>query len=399
MTTIISRIKVGFVTILLLIAGINGSSQNCPIRVSLLTASPGDELYSTFGHSALRIYDSTNHRDLVFNYGTFNFDEPNFYLKFVRGKLEYFISVDDFQSFEYEYQVENRSLTEQVLNLTCGEKEKLKEYLQWNLLPQNRFYKYDFTFDNCTTRLLLLVDSITGDSVQYKPIISGHVSFRNAIHEYLNLNQKSWSKLGIDILLGSRLDRGMTNKEAMFLPDNLMEGLDSASIGSRPLVADKEVIVKHHYVPTGNDNISGPMFIFSCLFVIIAFLSFSNNNKIKRILKSLDASLLFINGLIGVLLVFMWLGTDHFMTKDNLNLLWAWPINAIAAFYVHNPRKWSRIYLLIYALAQILLLIFWFFLPQHLNISLIPIVLIFIVRCFLNSSAKTMPYAKDQLSK
>lgn len=382
-----------FVSLMALLLSANALSQDCEVRISLLTASPGDELYSSFGHSALRVFDSANNRDLVFNYGTFNFDEPNFYLKFVRGKLEYFISVDDFQSFIYDYQAENRSITEQILNLTCDEKEKVKQYLQWNLLPANRFYKYDFTFDNCTTRLGLLLDSITENKVQYKPIATANSTFRDAIHEYLNRDQKSWSKLGIDILLGSRLDEEMTPKQAMFLPDNLMAGLDSATVDGRPFVADKEVILKHRYVPTENDNVSGPLFIFSCLFVMIAFLSFSRNKKVRQFLTSLDGILFFLNGLAGILLIFMWAGTDHYMTKDNLNLLWAWPLNIIAAFCLQNNAGWIRIYLRIFALALLLLLSGWLFLPQRLNISLIPIVCIFILRSFTTASVKKQSHA------
>lgn len=388
MRHLLTKMKAFGIAITTLFLSLNALSQDCGLRISLLTASPGNELYSSFGHSALRVFDSTTNRDLVFNYGTFNFDEPNFYLKFVQGKLRYFISVDDFQSFMYDYQVENRSITEQVLNLTCDEKDKVKQYLQWNLMPANRFYKYDFTFDNCTTRLGLLIDSITGNQILYRTIIPDNLTFRNAIHDYLNRNQKSWSKLGIDILLGSRLDKKMTNKQAMFLPDNLMMGLDSATLDGRPIVADKEVIFKRRFVATANDNITGPFFIFSCVFVAIAFLSFSRSKKTKRLLTSLDGALFFLNGLIGILLVLLWVGSDHYMVKDNLNLLWAWPLNAIAAFYIRSNKRWPHIYLLIFAWAQILLLATWFFLPQRLNVSLIPIVCIFILRSFMNSSAK-----------
>lgn len=374
-------------------------AQDCRMRASLLTASPGDELYSSFGHSALRIVDSASNRDIVFNYGTFDFDEPDFYLKFVRGKLKYFVSVEEFDSFEYGLRIENRSITEQVLNLNCAEIERLKAYLQWNLMPANKFYKYDFTFDNCTTRLGDLAEITTGDSIHFGPILSEPFSFRNAIHDYLERSNKAWSKLGIDILLGSRLDRPMTNREAMFLPDNLMHAFDSATIAGRPLVRDKEVILRSQYVAHANNNVTSPLFIFSCLFVIIAFLSFSTNKRIEKFLARLDTLLFFVNGLIGILLLFMWFGTDHFMTKDNYNLLWAWPTNIVMAFLVHSPRKWPKIYFIIYALAQILLLGFWFFLPQELNIALIPFNGILIFRCFLYNPLNKRIYARHHISK
>lgn len=383
----------------LLLFSVQTMSQDCGLRVSLLTCSPGEELYSTFGHTAIRIIDSTSGRDLIFNYGTFNFEEPNFYGKFIRGKLEYFVSVDDYASFEYEYQLENRSITEQLLDLTCEEKQKLKEFLQWNMLPANRYYKYDFTFDNCTTRPGDIIEKITNNSIQFKPFLAGNMTFRNAIHEYLDLNEKSWSKLGIDILLGSRLDREMTLKESMFLPDNLMLGLDSATVGNQRLVADKEVILKKQYVPHTHNNITNPLFIFSCLFVLIAFLSFSNNKKMERFLAALDGFLFFINGAIGVLLLFMWFGTDHFMTKDNYNLLWAWPTNIVAAFFVHSTHRWVKYYFILFALAQILLIGLWFFLPQNLNLALIPVNGILIFRSFLYNPLNRRIHGRNTVSE
>lgn len=374
-------------------------SQNCGLRISLLTCSPGDELYSTFGHSALRVIDSTSGSDLIFNYGTFNFEEPGFYSKFTRGKLKYFVSVDDYRAFEYQYEIENRSITEQLLDLTCEEKQKIKDYLQWNLLPANKFYKYDFTFDNCTTRLGDLLEEVLGDSLHFRSPVSENTTFRDGIHEYLNRNEKGWSKLGIDILLGSRLDRKMTAEESLFLPDYLMMAWDSATVGNRPLVADKEVILKNEYVPHSHNNIDNPLFIFASLFVILAFLSFSRNERVNRFLAALDGFLFFISGLIGVLLLFMWFGTDHYMTKDNYNLLWAWPTNIVAAFYVHSHRRWPKYYFFVFGLAQILLIAMWFFLPQNMNLALIPFNGILIFRSFLYNPLNRKLYGRNRISK
>ena len=128
------------------------AQDSCHLRISLLTASPGEELYETFGHSALRITDSVRNTDIVYNYGTFNFDEPNFYLKFIKGTLPFYLSDDNFDNFIAEYQQENRGITEQVLNLTCFQKYKINALLNENMMGPNRTYQYKFTFDNCTTR-------------------------------------------------------------------------------------------------------------------------------------------------------------------------------------------------------------------------------------------------------
>ena len=192
-----------FIALLFLLPSkIFAQNDSCHLRVSLLTCTPGEELYSTFGHSAVRITDSVSNSDIVYNYGTFNFDEPGFYTKFIRGKLSFYLSTDDFDSFKYSYQQENRGITEQVLNLTCTEKYNMLMLLQANLMGQNRFYKYDFTFDNCTTRLRDLLEKTADSPVHFGEVLQTKSTFRDLIYEYLDYNDKQWSKLGIDILLG-----------------------------------------------------------------------------------------------------------------------------------------------------------------------------------------------------
>ncbi len=360
----------------------NGFSQtdSCNLRISLLTCTPGEDLYSTFGHSAIRVTDAVSHSDIVYNYGTFNFEEPGFYTKFIRGKLTFYISTDEFDSFLLSYQYENRGITEQVLNLTCAEKYNMLLLLQTNLMPQNRFYKYDFTFDNCTTRLRDLIEKATAYQVHFPEILHASATFRDLIYEYLDYNDKQWSKLGIDVLLGRRLDVKMQPREVMFLPDYLMLSFDSATIEGRRLVQEKNNLINIDTRPKERNYVADPIFIFTCLLLIIIFLSFSKNNSVKRILIAFDGFLLFITGLLGILIIFMWTGTDHLMTKDNYNLLWAWPTNVIAAFYFHSKMPPAKRYFFLYALFNLLLLICWFFIPQHLNPALMPVVGIIVFR-------------------
>ena len=127
--------------------------DSCTLRISLLTCTPGEELYSTFGHSAIRVVDLRNNTDLIFNYGTFDFNDPDFYKKFVQGKLLYFVSVDSIQNFLWEYEYFKRGVMEQVLNLTCAEKQNMIAALFENAKEENKYYRYDFNYDNCTTRL------------------------------------------------------------------------------------------------------------------------------------------------------------------------------------------------------------------------------------------------------
>ncbi len=362
---------------------IKGFSQtdSCNLRISLLTCSPGEDLYSTFGHSAIRVTDTGSNSDIVYNYGTFNFDEPGFYTKFTRGKLLYYISTEKFDSFQGFYHDEGRGITEQILNLSCAEKYNMLLLLQTNLRPGNRYYKYDFTFDNCTTRLRDLVEKSAASPVHFREILKTQSTFRDLIYEYLNYNDKQWSKLGIDILLGSPLDVKMTPHEVMFLPDYLMKSFDNATIGGRPLVSVKHNLFNTINTPKKKNIFADPLFIFACLFLLIVLLSFSKNLLIKRMLFAFDGFLFFMTGLLGIVLIFMWTGTEHLMTKDNYNLLWAWPTNVIAAFYIHSKKQFAIRYFIIYSVFNLLLIVFWFFLPQHLNPALIPIVSILIFRC------------------
>ncbi len=379
-----------FLLIFIIAFSLKGFTQgdSCNVTVSLLTVTPGEELYSTFGHSALRIQDNSNHTDVVYNYGTFNFDEPDFYIKFIRGKLTFYLSTDDYDSFRNDNYEDGRGTIEQVLNLSCAEKFNIVMLLKANMMGENRKYKYDFTFDNCTTRLRDLIKRSANEPVHFGNVLQTKKTFRDLIYEYLNKNDKQWSKLGIDILLGKPTDAVMQPEQEMFLPDYLSNALDRTTIGSTPIVSEKHELYNIAVVQPEVHFYTHPLFVFSCLFVLIVLLSFSKNNFIKRILIAFDGFMFFFTGLLGVLLLFMWFGTDHRMTKDNFNLLWAWPTNLIAAFYIHSLKRPGTKYFMIYIVFNLLLLACWFMLPQHLNPALMPIIAILIFRSILYVSKK-----------
>lgn len=351
------------------------------LRISLLTCTPGNELYSIFGHSAFRVVDSSkafndDSRDIVFNYGTFNFDDEGFYLKFARGKLLYYVSIENFEDFKYMYQATNRGITEQVLNLTAAEKINVSQFLITNLKEENKYYKYDFFFDNCTTRLRDIIKKNHDSSFTVKPVMPVGTTFRQAIYQYLDKGKQPWSKLGIDILLGKPCDGVMTAEQMQFLPDNLMISLDSAS---HPL------ILSHQNLYAVNENTEKgsfftPFVVFVLLLVAIAALSFVKNKYVQIFLQGFDGILFFSTGLLGIILIFMWTSTDHSMTKDNFNLLWAWPTHFVASFFVSSKKNWVKKYFAFTAAALVIVLLAWFFLPQHMNTGLIPFVLLLIYR-------------------
>ncbi len=350
------------------------------LRISLLTCEPGEDLYSTFGHSALRVLDSVSKDDIVYNYGTFDFREPGFYLKFIRGKLRYYLSTEDFDSFRDFYQQENRGIIEQVLQLSSSEKKNIRRLLQENLESENRFYKYDFTFDNCTTRLRDLIEKTADSTIIYGSILKQKTRFRQLIYEYLDYNDKQWSKLGIDLLLGSKTDAVMTSRQVMFLPEYLMKTLDHTKTGTTPVVLSSQNLYATSPQNSKKNFLTHPEFLFSVLFLVIVMLSFSKNHSIQKIICNFDGIIFFITGFMGILILIMWFGTDHIMCSNNLNLLWAWPTHTIAALYIYNRKSIVKNYFKLAALVNAVLLISWFFLPQHMNISFIPIVMLLIFR-------------------
>lgn len=376
---IVQRLFIVFLFFVLSLFANAQQHSSCPYRVSILTCAPGAELYSTFGHTAIRLIDSVKQTDVVFNWGTFDFGDPNFYMKFVRGKLEYFLSVSTYDDFIIEYKEEQRSIWEQELNLSCVEKQKVVDAMLDNLKAGKRFYKYDFLLDNCTSRVrdilfknisnLSLTDSLTEEGVTY----------RNQIHEYLDEGAKPWSKLGIDILLGSKLDKQVTNWNAMFLPDYLMQGLDVSNLAQEGLIHPSTIIFKAD-PPDIKSWRYAPLLLLSIICAFFLAMSFLHNPKAVRAAKFFDSFLLYLTGMLGLLLLFMWFGTDHTVCKNNFNLLWALPTNIIAAWFLFKKAAWVKKYFLVMALLYGLLVLTWFWLPQQMNVALIPILLYLFIR-------------------
>lgn len=343
------------------------------LRISVLTCAPGQELYSTFGHTAIRIIDTSRQTDLVYNYGTFDFSDPDFYSKFTRGKLDYFLSVAPLEDFMYEYRFENRDVHEQVLAANDSTKKMIQQALAENLAGPARYYKYDFLYNNCTSRvrdILIKYAGLKADQV----LVPAGTSFRDMLHEYLDKGNQAWSKLGIDLVLGSPIDRKANIAESMFLPDYLMKGVDS-SVRNPSAVVLQEKVQIHQGTGQQTPFRNTPLILFS-LFAIVAGIIASLKQKAAiRFTRMIDFLVLLLTGLIGCLLLFMWFGTDHAACAANYNLLWAMPCNLIAAFAIWKRPAWLHTYFTLYAALLMLTLLGWIWLPQELNTSLIPVCL------------------------
>jgi antitoxin component of MazEF toxin-antitoxin module len=356
----------------------NAQDDSCHLQISLLTCSPGTELYSTFGHSALRVTDRKAGTDIIYNYGTFDFYDPAFLLKFTRGQLLYYLDQQDFGGFLRDYMMENRSVYEQVLALDCNQKSALQQALFVNMQEENRRYRYDFLFDNCTTRLRELILKQPGTTYTTGTVIPFEgATFRNHIHYYLDNNHQYWSKLGIDILLGSKMDRVMSNSEAMFLPDYLEKGIDSSRSSSVNLVLRKNILFQRSEASFSSDGfLTRPVVVFSLFTLAAIIISLLKNPLAKKFTSTIDFLIFFLNGLLGCFLIFMWFGTDHNTTQNNLNILWALPTHIVMAFMIRKKRNLTGKYFMFVAVLNLLLILGWALLPQQLNTALIPWVIL-----------------------
>ena len=360
-------------------------TDSCNVRISLLTCGPGADLYSVFGHTAVRVMDGSAHSDIVYNYGTFDFNDPDFYIKFVKGKLLYFVSVEQYSDFKYEYRSENRSIIEQVLNLSCDQKQNLSKALEFNSREANKYYLYEFLFDNCSTRVRDILKRNSGDSIHFKNILQAPVpTFRNMLHVCLDKGGQSWSELGIDLALGSLIDRKPTNEESMFLPDYLMKGFDSASVNGSVITKSKTVVLTS-ILKTKETEEFTPINTTVLLLVIISILTLLHKKWSNRFLDIFDLTLFFITGGTGCFLVFMWFGTEHDLTADNYNLLWAVPSHLFISFFLLRNKNWVRKYFLFSTVFYLLVILLWPAIPQGMNPAFLPFAILIGLRSFSRS--------------
>ncbi|MBU2903775.1 DUF4105 domain-containing protein [Arenibacter algicola] len=317
-------------------------------QISVLTCGSGSDLYTTFGHSAFRIQDPTQGIDWVYNYGTFNFDPPMFYVEFAMGKLFYSLSKQNMPNFLYAYEMENRWVKEQLLQLTPTEKNELFQFLENNYRPENRDYKYDFFFNNCATKIGDVLQEALGENLHFN---EGHLeknyTFRQLIHQ--NLITNSWSSFGIDLALGAVIDRTATVKEHMFLPIYVMEQLGNTTLSKHNLVIrDRSILTSVKKEEQGYFLASPLFWILAMLLFVLTITYIDYKNQVRS--RILDSILFFVTGLAGVLLIFLWFFTDHTATANNFNILWVFPLNLIVGFTIVRKKKapnWLPKYLLI----------------------------------------------------
>ncbi len=313
------------------------------LRISVLTCGTGDELYASFGHTGVRVQDTVKGIDEVYNYGTFNFSDPDFYSKFISGKLLYYLDKSSFEDFMSTYHYEKRSVDEQELLLRQPEKIKIVDYLENNLLPENKDYLYDFLYDNCATRVRDVFPQTLGAAFHYGSILEGRkISYRIVINQYLF--QKHWERLGINLLLGSPVDKDMSDSSVMFLPDFLYKGLERATFHGNNITLPNRALIEKTHVPA-KPGLNTPFWVLTGILALLMLSYFAPS--LARLKIVLNGVLLFLTGALGCFMLFMWLGTNHKACSENWNVLWALPFNIVTAFLAHRKMPILRLYALI----------------------------------------------------
>lgn len=325
------------------------------IEVSLLTCQPHDEVYSLYGHTALRWHDLKTGLDIAFNWGVFNFKAPHFVTRFVFGLTDYELGPIPYNIFQKEYRHFGSMVTEQVLNLSGEEIMRLEGLLDQNLQPENRVYRYNYFYNNCTTKARDIIEQCVNGDMKYAEREDFKPSYRDMVHEMTR--NKRWAQWGNDLLLGIKADQPTTLRQQEFLPHNLMYDFDRAQIYEngvyRPLVKERRIAV-----PAGVQIIKKEFPItpiqYFCIMLVIGIIFFIMEWRQQGIYIYWDALLMVISGIIGIIL-FLMLFSQHPTVSLNLQIILFNPIHWLFLWPVIRGKK--TIYWKILAVLCILFLI------------------------------------------
>lgn len=371
---------------LLLVFPFQGKANDTdPVRISLLTCSPGQEIYSLFGHTAIRYEDPARGMDVVFNYGMFSFNTPNFVWRFVKGETDYELGVNEFPYFQAEYAMRGSSVYQQTLNLLPEEKQHLWNILAENYLPENRVYRYNFFFDNCTTRARDKIEESIGGKVEYDRD-ERELSYRDIVHQYTK--GYPWSEFGIDLCLGSKADDPAGFRQKMFAPFYLLDAADSAKIvtesgSERPFVLESARIVEGAQagVPENDALWISPMGAALLVLAVTLLLSGYGVRK-NRMLWGWDILLFGTAGLTGCVIAFLVFFSVHPAVSPNYLLL---VFNPVHLFYLPFMiwlaiKRKKDYYHWINLIVLTLFILFWGVIPQKINLAVLPLALSLLIR-------------------
>ncbi len=348
-------------------------------KVSVITCGYGTQLYAQFGHTAIRVYDpgTSPTLDVAFSYGTFDYDVEGFYIKFVKGITDYQLSIEFSQDLFIRYRNKGIAVWEQELNLSQQEKQLLFESLMSNYLPENRFYRYNYVYDNCATKPRDMVENAVKGGLIYEEK-ENKETFRQLIEECVGAS--TWNKFAIDIVLGSSSDEIATTRERMFMPVELMNYLKTAQREDESLIVSETIQV---YQATNNTKESSfllqPLFVsFAFLFLIGIISYLGRNNQMLWI----DGLLYTVLGLIGIVVFYLSFFSAHPLVAGNYNLLWLNPVHLLFALSLLSKKLRRPLYY--YQVANAFAVVFaiagYLILPQEFNVAFLPIMLLILMR-------------------
>lgn len=354
------------------------SQSTDSIRFSLLTCAPGTEIYSLFGHTAIRYENYTRRIDVAFNYGMFSFNTPNFIFRFVAGETDYQLGITPYSYFEAEYAMRGSSVYQQVLNLTQSEKERLLTILENNYLPENRIYRYNYFYDNCTTRARDKIEECIEGKVVYPDSLSGK-SYRSIVHEFTA--GSPWNEFGIDLCLGAEADKEINKRQQMFSPFYMKYYASSAYIVDaggtrRPLILDETKIVDVEPEEVQPGFILSPLMcgaLFLALCVVMAW----GQWKTQRIWWGWDIVLYGLQGLAGCIIAFLFFFSVHPTVGSNWLLILFNPIPLLyLPFMVYKAVKRKKDYYHVGNMVYLTLFITILpFCGQEFNLTVLPLAL------------------------
>jgi hypothetical protein len=383
--------KKNFVVIFLSLLLFTGNRLFCQTlsnnsEISLLTISPGQELFSFAGHTAIRVKDSQNGIDANFNYGVFDFRTESFYIKFLKGTLPYQLGAYDFRDEMPHWTEDGRGVIQQVLKLDSTQKQAVFDFLMNNYQPENREYSYKFFYDNCSSRVRDVFQTICGNKIAFSQTLNANKSFRDWLDIYNQKSNNDWTEFGMNLALGLPADEITNGSRAMYIPDNLMAAFDSAKVLSdgkwvnfvsrkQPLA---QATIVHKSFPIK------PFMLFSIFFLAIAFVTFTEYQS-KEWHLWIDKILFSLTGLTGWLLLGLWFLTDHGVMNQNLNLLWAFaPLFPTVLFFSkkNSSKPLFKTLFMVQTILALIMIIGFSFLPQGFHIAMIPIAGMVLLRSY-----------------
>ena len=379
-----------FLWMLLAWLGITARAQDSA-KCSLLTCSAGEEIYSLFGHTALRYEDPARGIDVVFNYGMFSFRVPHFALRFALGETDYQLGVTEFSRFAAEYQWDERDVWQQTLNLTSREKQRLWEALTENYRPENRTYRYNFFYDNCATRPRDRIEACVDGRVEYAAAQDSTATvctWRDLLHRYTEGHP--WARFGINLCIGSRADKPASYREQMFVPFYLQQYLRGACIVSeqgdrRPLVGEEVKVVDAAHTAQEESLLPSPMQAALLLWAGVTVLSIYGVRR-RKSLWALDGLLFGTAGVAGCILAFLAACSQHPAVSPNWLLLILHPLHlfCLPCVLIRVKKKRLSRYMAANGVVLTLFIVLLAPIPQFIPPAVLPLTLCLLVRCASN---------------